>query len=120
MKVLVLGASSKPERYAFVAAQRLRAAGHLCYLLGARAGAVRDMQIRTEWPSADAFEPETLTLYLGPDAQKAFWEQILACGCSRVIFNPGTENPALEQQLTQRGAEVVRGCTLVMLSTGTF
>lgn len=120
MKVLVLGASPNPERYAYMAAQRLRTAGHECYLLGARTGLVADLPIWTEWPAAGSFEPETLTLYLGPDAQKAYWNRILASNCRRVIFNPGTENPPLEQELTLRGAEVVRGCTLVMLSTGIF
>jgi hypothetical protein len=38
----------------------------------------------------------------------------------RVIFNPGTENPALMQQLAADGMEVEEACTLVMLHTGQF
>jgi len=120
MKVLVLGASPKPERYAFMASERLQAAGHICYLLGDRPGQVGNLPIWTEWPDDEGFKPDTLTLYLGSEAQKSHQAKMLTCGAKRVIFNPGTENPALETLLLERGIEVLRACTLVMLSTRTF
>ncbi|NBY30263.1 MAG: CoA-binding protein [Sphingobacteriia bacterium] len=120
MKVLVLGASSKPERYAYMAAERLQAAGHDCYLLGARSGQVGPQTLWTEWPDPETFIPETVTLYMGPEAQKAYHDKLLHCGTKRVIFNPGTENQAFETLLMGQGIEVLRACTLVMLATGTF
>ncbi len=120
MKVLVLGASPKPERYAYMAAERLRAAKHDCYLLGARYGQAGHQPIWTEWPDPKMFIPDTLTLYLGLEAQKAHQQKILCSGAKRIIFNPGTENPALETLLAERGIEVLRACTLVMLTSGTF
>ena len=120
MKVLVLGASSKPDRYAYIAAERLQAAGHVCYLLGARSGQVGHQPLWTEWPDPETFIPDTITLYMGPEGQKAYQGKLLTSGTKRVIFNPGTENQTLERLLTGQGIEVVRGCTLVMLATGTF
>jgi hypothetical protein len=38
----------------------------------------------------------------------------------RVIFNPGTENSALMQELAAAGVDAFPACTLVMLSTGQF
>jgi hypothetical protein len=37
-----------------------------------------------------------------------------------VIFNPGTENPAFEDFLTEKGIEPIEACTLVMLATGQY
>ena len=37
-----------------------------------------------------------------------------------MIFNPGTENPALSQKLTKQGVEALNACTLVMLSTNQY
>jgi predicted CoA-binding protein len=120
MNVLILGASSNPERYAYQAVERLVAAGHTCYLLGARPGTAVGLPIWTTWPEGEVFKPDTITLYLGPKTQKNYESKILNSGARRVIFNPDTENQTLEIELDERGVEVLRACTLVMLSTGTF
>ena len=38
----------------------------------------------------------------------------------RIIFNPGTRNPAFAVMARNRGIEVIEDCTLVMLKTGRF
>ncbi|MBC7389909.1 MAG: CoA-binding protein, partial [Opitutaceae bacterium] len=38
----------------------------------------------------------------------------------RILFNPGTENKALMDKAKENKIEVVEGCTLVMLSIGTY
>jgi hypothetical protein len=38
----------------------------------------------------------------------------------RMIFNPGTENITLEEQLKNKGIEVEHACTLVLIKTGQF
>jgi hypothetical protein len=47
-------------------------------------------------------------------------DAILALRPGRVILNPGTESPALEQALTTAGIPWQHACTLVMLRTGQF
>ena len=61
-----------------------------------------------------------VTLYLNPDNQKEYYEKIIALNPKRIIFNPGTENEELEDLAKEHNIETVEGCTLVMLSTGTF
>ncbi len=63
---------------------------------------------------------DTLTLYVSPEISAKASEEILALGAKRVIFNPGTENPALAAALQKKGAQTVEACTLVMLRTGQF
>jgi hypothetical protein len=47
-------------------------------------------------------------------------DRLLALEPRRIIFNPGTEHPAFAARASASGMEVVEGCTLVMLSTGTY
>ena len=47
-------------------------------------------------------------------------EAIVAAWPRRIIFNPGAENEELAAAAREAGIEVVEGCTLVMLRTGTF
>jgi len=120
MNVLVLGASSNPDRYAYRAALQLQQKGHSCYLLGLKPGEIHGMSIHTVWPKQEDFVPDTVTLYLGPSAQTVWVEALIGQGIRRVIFNPGTENPPLEEALHAVGKECLQACTLVMLATGTF
>ena len=57
---------------------------------------------------------------MGPDISSKAASEILALKPKRVIFNPGTENPALEAELVAAGIAAERACTLVLLSTGQF
>ena len=120
MNVLVLGASSNPDRYAYRAALQLRQKGHNCYLLGQRPGEVDGMPIHTQWPSESVFRPDTVTLYLGPAAQATWRETLLSKDYRRILFNPGTENPDLELALRAMGKECQQACTLVLLATHSF
>ncbi len=116
---LVLGASPNAERYSYRAVERLREHGRKVVALGARAGQIADVPILTD-PSLVEKPVETVTLYLGPDNQPRFYDFILDLNPRRVVFNPGTENPAFERMLAERGIFVQRACTLVMLSAGAY
>ena len=64
----------------------------------------------------------SITLYLNPKNQEAYYNFILRCQPQRVIFNPGTENPALYQLLKKElpNCQIEIACTLVMLSLNNF
>ncbi|GAB3907017.1 CoA-binding protein [Larkinella knui] len=117
-KTLVVGASENPERYANKAANRLVQQGHAIELLGLRSGTIRDNPIRTGQP--DLSDIDTVTLYVSPKNQTGLYEYIKKLKPRRVIFNPGTENPAFEKELEQQGIEPVEACTLVMLAIGQY
>ena len=117
-KTLIIGATTNPARYAYLAAHRLVAAGHDIVNIGIKKGESAGVDIQR----AGAVIPDvdTVTLYVGPQRQPEYYDYILATRPKRIIFNPGTENPELEALAQQQGIEVVRACTLVLLSTGQF
>lgn len=118
-KTLVIGAATNPQRYSFLAVNRLRGHGHDVVALGVDDGVVGDVPIVKEHlPFANI---DTVTLYVRPAIQRESYEDyIVSLKPKRVIFNPGTENPAFENRLQKEGIEPIEACTLVMLSTGQY
>lgn len=119
-QTLVVGASPHPHRYAHLAVQKLSSQGHPVIAYGKRAGSINGVPILTQQAEVLAPDLDTLTLYLGPAHQLQYLDWFLSLKPRRVIFNPGTENPEIESRLSDEGMEVVRACTLVMLSVGTY
>jgi uncharacterized protein len=117
-KTVIIGASENPERYAYMAAHRLVKYGHTIVNLGKKQGNVAGEPIFTDKPIVE--EVDTVTLYINPMHQKEWYDYILALRPQRIIFNPNTENPELEQLAKKQGIETVEGCTLVMLGSGQF
>ena len=117
-KTLVIGASENPERYANKAANRLIRQGHEVELVGLRAGSIGGNPIQTGQPNLENID--TVTLYVSPKNQTGFYDYIQKLKPRRVIFNPGTENPAFERQLQQEGIQPIEACTLVMLAVGEY
>ena len=117
-KTLVLGATERSDRYANLAVKRLRAYGHEVVAVGLRPGMIDDVPIHTEIPENAAID--TVTLYMNPINQRPWRDRILALKPKRIIFNPGTENADMESAAEENGIEPVIGCTLVMLSAGTY
>ncbi len=117
-KTLVFGASLKPYRYSHIAIKRLVEAGEEVLAFGLREGHVAGVRVVT---SCDAFEQvDTITLYMNPRRQQAFYETIIGLRPRRVIFNPGTENPELYDLLAEADIDAEVACTLVLLSTGQY
>lgn len=115
---LVLGASSKPERYAHAAVLRLVAQGHAVVAIGRSPGSIGAVPIVTALPPGALID--TVTVYLSPTHQADWEDALLALRPRRVIFNPGAENPAFAEALRAKGVEVLEACTLVMLATGQY
>lgn len=117
-KTVVLGASSNPARYSYLAVQRLRAHDHPVVAIGRRIGQVADVDIAKE--KSQESEVDTITLYLNPKNQVEYYDYILNLHPKRIIFNPGTENDELIQKAKENNIKPVIACTLVMLSTGQY
>jgi predicted CoA-binding protein len=115
---VVLGASPNPERYSNMAVNRLTAKGHPVVAIGSRAATIGDIPVITEHPPLE--KVDTVTMYLNPIAQKAYYDYILQLQPRRIIFNPGAENAELEDIARQHNIQPVEACTLVLLSTGQF
>lgn len=119
MNVAVLGASNKPERYSHQAVVLLAQKGHAVFPVNPALAEIEGHRVfRT---LADIPAPlHTITLYISPALSAGMAATLIAANPARVIFNPGTENPELEQQLAAAGIGVLRACTLVLLRTGQF
>jgi len=117
-KTLVLGASGNPERYSYLAVNRLHEHQHPVIAIGKRAAQVSGVQVETEVKPIP--ELDTVSIYLNPENQKNYYDFILSQNPKRVIFNPGAENPEFEKKLASRGIRVMEACTLVLLSTGQY
>lgn len=118
MKTLVLGATPNPSRYAYIAAHRLVNAGHEIVNVGIKTGEVAGQPILNGQPAID--DVDTVTLYVGPQHQPAYYDWLLDLAPRRIIFNPGTENPELSRLARERGIETEVACTLVMLGSGQY
>ncbi|MEO6550403.1 MAG: CoA-binding protein [Ferruginibacter sp.] len=117
-KTLVIGASSNPSRYSYLAVQRLVARQYPVVALGARNGTIGNTEIQTEKTPFENID--TITLYINPLRQKEYYDYILGLHPKRLIFNPGTENDELSELAQKNGVQVMEACTLVMLSTGQY
>lgn|SRR5690606_23952190 len=117
-RTLILGATPNPARYAYLAAHRLVASGHPIVNIGIKRGDVAGMPIQ---PAGEPLPGiHTVTLYVGPAHQPAYYDYILATRPKRIVFNPGTENPELRALAAAAGIETLEACTLVLLSTGQY
>jgi len=117
-KTVVLGASSNPARYSYLAIQRLRKYGHPVVAIGRKVGEVADVNISKEHPAEK--DVDTITLYLNPANQVEYYDYILNLHPKRIIFNPGTENDELAEMAREKGIQPLEACTLVLLSTGQY
>lgn len=115
---LIIGASENPQRYAYIAAERLLRHGHEIALVGQKAGKVFGKEIQTGTPKIENLD--TVTLYVGSKTNISLLPYLLELKPRRVIFNPGTENYELAKQLQVEGIEVEEACTLVLLASNQY
>ncbi len=117
-KTLVLGASTNPSRYAYIATQKLLRYGHSVVLVGNKKGQVEGIEIQNDMPLTS--DIHTVTLYLNALNQKPYYGYLISLKPQRIIFNPGTENPELEELAHANNIQTEEACTLVLLSMGAY
>jgi uncharacterized protein len=117
-KTLVLGASTKPERYSFKAITKLVENGYSVLAIGQNTGEVAGVKIYTK--AIPLSKVNTVSLYLNATRQKDYYNYIVEAQPKRVIFNPGTENPEFYQLLELNHIKVEIACTLVLLATNQY
>jgi predicted CoA-binding protein len=117
-KTLVLGATTKPDRYAYRAINMLVQKGHTVLAIGQNTGEVAGVKIQTK--AIPVKNIDTVTLYLNPTRQRDYYNYIIEAQPKRVVFNPGTENPELYQLLELNDIKAEVACTLVLLATNQY
>lgn len=118
MKTVVLGASTHPGRYSFLAVNLLRRHKHEVIAVGRDTGTIGDVTIVPTFPEGEGID--TVTMYLNPLHQKGYYNAILAAKPRRIIFNPGAENEELIALANANGIKTEEACTLVLLNTGQY
>lgn len=117
--VVVIGASANAERYSNKAIKMLIEYGHTPIPVAPAVDSILDRKVYAR--VSDVIERiDTVTMYIGPARQVGVIEQIIDLKPKRVIFNPGTENPAEYPRFKAAGIEPIEACTLVLLRTGQF
>lgn len=117
--VAVLGASPKPDRFAFRAQQMLANHGLTVVPVNPAFGEIAGERCYPKL--GDVPQPiDTVTVYLGAARSTPLIGELLAAKPRRVILNPGAENGLLREKAEAAGIEVVEDCTLVMLRAGSF
>ena len=117
-KTLVIGASLNPDRYSNKAVLMLSNAGIPVTAFGLKKGSISNIQINTALKSYKNIH--TVTIYLNPIHQEAYYDYIIKLKPKRVIFNPGTENPIFYRLLRESNVFYEIACTLVLLSTNQY
>ncbi len=119
MKVAVIGASNKPQRYSYQVIMLLKDNGHKVYPIHQR---IKEIEGADVFPSIKDISDDidTVTMYVGRDVSDLIGDDIIEKRPGRIIFNPGTENPNLENKAQKEGIKTINACTLVMLKTGQF
>lgn len=118
-RVVVLGASHKPERYSNQAIRLLLEHGHAVVPVNPRLDTAEGLPVAHALADIDG-AVDTLTLYVGPERSAPLADDIVKLRPGRVIFNPGTESAELEARLDAAGIPHEQACTLVLLRTGQF
>lgn len=117
--VVVLGASPDKDRYSNKAMHLLQAHGHRTILVSPLYTGIEGAPVLKELAAVK--EPvDTLTLYLSPKRLLPLIDDIVRLHPKRVIFNPGTETPELQDALTKAGIHWEEACTLVLLRSGQY
>jgi predicted CoA-binding protein len=117
--VAILGASNKPDRYAYKALVSLIEAGHTVIPITPTVEEINGIKCLKQINDISA-TVDTVTLYVRPEISSTMTDAFIKLKPKRVIFNPGTENSALAEVLTASGINVIEACTLVMLRTKQF
>ena len=120
MKVAVLGASPKPDRFANKAIKLLLKHHYEVIPINPAYQEIEGLPVKSSLDMLTSDSVDTVTVYMGPDRTSDLGPVLIRLNPSRVIFNPGTENEKLESELRDAGIEVVEACTLVMLNTNQF
>ncbi|MBL7765821.1 MAG: CoA-binding protein [Chitinophagaceae bacterium] len=114
--ILLLGASPNPGRTSYFATRFLSNKGFNLFAIGNRKGRIDNVEVSdTTIPLEHV---DTVTMFLNADRQKKYYDYIFSLNPMRIIFNPGTENPELEQMAKDRNIQVFTGCTIALMANG--
>lgn len=100
-RVVILGASNKPERYAHQAMQLLVRHGHEAIHVHPRLKEIEGTPVVADLAQVTG-PVDTVTMYVGPAISSGLVEKLVALKPGRVLFNPGSEKSCPEHSAPSR------------------
>lgn len=118
-RIVVLGASNKPERYSNKAIKMLQQ--HKFAVIPVNPYATQIEGLPVAKTLGEVQQPvHAVTIYLNAKQSLGLKEVLIQLKPNHAIFNPGAESAELTKALTAAGIHCQNSCTLVLLSTGQF
>lgn len=117
-KTLVIGASTNPQRFSYLAIKSLIKHKVDVVAIGQKEGEVEGVKILVGKPQLK--DIHTISLYLNQERQREYLDYFISLNPKRIIFNPGTENGELIKLARKNKIDLIFDCTLVMLNNGTY
>jgi len=118
-RVVVVGASDKPERYSHRALLLLLKHGHDVVPVHPWLAEIEGIPVVADVGLITG-RVDTVTMYVGMALSAELQGRLIALKPRRIIFNPGAENAPLAVALQKAGIACEEACTLVLLNTGQF
>lgn len=117
---LIVGATTNPIRYAYLAARMFDERGLDFLPIGIKSGMLFGKKILDLKAKPNLKNIHTITLYIGTQNQQEWIEYLCSLQPQRIIFNPGTENPSFSTKANKLGIQTLNACNLVLLTTNQF
>jgi len=118
MRVAILGSSPNTERYSYKAMKMLIEYKHEVFLVNPRYEKIEEYSVE---PSLEGLSSiDVVTVYISKKYSDSYLDSIIKLKPRKVIFNPGSENQWLIEQLQKNNIETEEACTLVLLRTNQF
>lgn len=120
--VVILGASDKQDRYSYKALVLLKEYGHNPVGVHPSLTEIEGAKVFKDINQAKNYlkDVDTLTIYVNPEISSKISQEIINLKPKRAIFNPGSENESIYNELKKNGIEVEEACTLVLLRTNQY
>lgn len=115
MKVAVLGASNKPERFSYKTLKMLVEKGHSPFPVHPAHKEIDGIPVYKSLEDLPE-KMDTISVYLSAANSEPLTDSLLRSGARRVIFNPGAENPVLAGKLRAVGIEALEACSFLLLT----
>jgi uncharacterized protein len=118
-RVAIIGASDNHDRYSYLALKELQKNGHEVLLVSPKLSEIDNIPVSSNINDLQKVV-DVVTMYVNPKISSSMGQDLINLAPKSVIFNPGTENSDLQDQLSKAGINCVEACTLVLLKTKQF
>ena len=113
MNIAILGASPKQIRYSNRAQKILQDLGHIVFPINPKYESVLG-SVAYEKPSDINESIDILSIYVNSEQSSLLVSDIVQISPGLVIFNPGSENKYLQEQLTNATIPYLHACTILL------